>query len=121
MAVGINGGATATAPMWGLLTALHLVSFQLVLWSVALSLDHIARRDSTQQYCFVDLVASGDVITLKTQLNKTGNSRRVLNIFCNVGGFAELSRKSDSSRLQQRLSVTVVTQFCEREQRDPVK
>jgi len=84
-------------------------------------------------------VASGDMITLKTQLNKTGDSWRVLIMFCTVGGFVELSRNSDhiawrdstqhtvllswvvivitspdSSRLQQRLSVTVVTQFCVR-------
>jgi len=28
-------------------------------------------------------------------LDKTGDSRRVLNISCTVGGFVELSRKSD--------------------------
>jgi len=58
-------------------------------------------------------VASGDVITLKTQLNKTGYSRRVLNIFVQsavlLSWVAKVFTLQDSSRLQQRLSVTVVT------------
>jgi len=81
--------------------------------AVVLSLDHIARCDSTQQNYFVELSRvgrSGDVITLKTQLHKTGNSRRVLNIVCTVGGFVSWSRKSDHvARFIPTATMTVVT------------
>jgi len=96
---------------------------------VVLSLDHIARRDSTQQNCFVELnrvgrcdhlkdstrqnwfvelswVASGDVITLKTLPDSLWSNfrpvcanRRVLNIFRTCWRQSATVGRCDHSRL----------------------
>jgi len=62
-----------------------------------LSLDHIARPDPTQQNCFVasGRIGSGDVINKKTQLNKTGPSRKSSEHLAHFDSSVESRRKSD--------------------------